>query len=115
MKLDINKWNEVRKKVEAEIKAMKNTIRRVDKTVYDWKPKKDGSGGYEKVPTGATYRGGTYEEYSELGGMKWNATTLYAVRAAMRNKQHCPDWTIEDAIAKILPEYSLPAEETKAE
>ena len=88
MKLDIEKWNKVRKEVEAEIKATKKVIRQ-------------------------PFHMGTTEEYRSLESMKWNATTLYAVRAACRGKEHCPTWPKEDAIDKILPQYALPAEEEK--
>lgn len=47
--------------------------------------------------------------------MKYDATTLYAVRAAVRGKQHCEDWPIQDAIDKILPQYLSPEEEKVTE
>jgi hypothetical protein len=56
------------------------------------------------------YRGGTSDEYDSMRNMKWDATSLYAVRAACRGKQHCPEWSIEDAKERILPQYALPSE-----
>ena len=115
MKLDIKKWNEVRKQLEAHIKATKHSIRKEDKPVLTWQQiglwetgRAAGLPRYDMVPNGQTYRGGSDDEYSSLKNMKWDATTLYAVRAACRGRQHCADWTIEDAKEKILPNYALP-------
>jgi hypothetical protein len=90
MKLDIKKWNEVRKELEKALKESKTRQRE------SMQPR---------------WRGGIDDR--EKANMKWSATTLYAVRAACRGKQHCEEWTIEDAKDKILPQYALPKEEEK--
>lgn len=90
MKLDKAKWNEIRKELEKSIKEYK--ARQRESFQPRWKHGPDDW---------------------QMQTMKWNATTLYAVRAACRNKQHCEAWTKEDAIDKILPQYALPAEEEK--
>lgn len=121
MKLDIEKWNEVRKQLEANIKAMKHSIRRVEKPIMtyqqigvheegSWK----GRPKYDFRPTGDMYRGGTSNEYYSLEDMKKRATSLYALRAALRDKVHCETWTKEDLLEQVLPSYSIPDDEEKA-
>ena len=88
MKLDIKKWNKIRKELEKNIKEYKS--RKYESMQPRWNHGPDDW---------------------EIGKMKWSATTLYAVRAAMCGIQHCEDWTIEDVKDKILPQYSLPQEE----
>ena len=90
MKLDIKKWNEVRRELEKAIKDSK--IRQRESMQPRWR---HGPDDWEKK------------------NMKWDATTLYAVRAACRGKQHCAEWTIEDAKDKILPQYAAPTDEEK--
>lgn len=90
MKLDIKKWNAVRKELEAAIKDSKERQR--ESMQPRWYHGRDDQ---DKIT------------------MKWDATTLYAVRAACRNKQHCANWTIEEAKEKILPQYAEIAEEKK--
>lgn len=87
MKLDIKKWNEARKELEKNIKEFKS--RRTESGQPHW----------DEFDGGA------------LKNMKWDATTLYAVRAACRNRQHCAGWTIEDAKEIILPQYSIPEQD----
>jgi hypothetical protein len=108
MRLDIKKWNEARKELEVRIKAMKHNIRRVDKPIVEFRRQEDGR--YKAIPTGATYRGGDDAEFYSLGVMKCEATVLYALRAACRGKQHCAELTVEDAKARILPQYALSEE-----
>lgn len=88
MKLNRQKWNEVRKELEKSIKEFKSRQRE------SYQPR---------------WRGGP-DDWT-MKSMKWDATTLYAVRAAVRGKQHCAEWTVEDAIEKILPQYAAPVEE----
>lgn len=90
MKLDKKKWNEIRKELEQKIKESK--ARQRETMQPRWR---HGPDDWEKI------------------NMKFDATTLYAVRAAARGKQHCEQWPIQDAIDKILPQYALPAEEEK--
>ncbi len=90
MKLDKKKWNEIRKELEQKIKESK--IRQRETMQPRWR---HGPDDWEKI------------------NMKFDATTLYAVRAAVRGKQHCEQWPIQDALDKILPQYALPAEEEK--
>lgn len=108
MKLDIKKWNEMRLKLETDIKATKHTIRKVEKPVMEYRKvgvhedgRMIGMPKYDYVPTGATYRGGTSDEWSSLKGDKFEATALYALRAALRNKEHCKSWTKEDIIERF--------------
>lgn len=88
MKLDKKKWNEIRKEVEKNIKEHK--VRQRESHQPRWRHGPDDHA---------------------LSNMKWDATTLYAVRAAVRGKQHCATWPVQDAIDKILPQYALPEEE----
>lgn len=90
MKLDKKQWDEIRKEVEKSIKEAK--IRKRESFQPRWKHGPDDW---------------------ELKNKKWDATTLYAVRAALRGKQHCETWPIQDALDKIFPQYALPAEEEK--
>lgn len=87
MKLDIKKWNEVRKELEKAIKDSKQRQRESHQPRW-----RHGPDDWDKK------------------NMKWDATTLYAVRAACRNKQHCEEWPIQEAIDKILPQYAAPEE-----
>ena len=90
MKLDIKKWNEARRELEKNIKEYKG--RRTESMQPRW---------------------GSFDDVA-LRDMKWEATTLYAVRAAVRGIQHCPSWTIQDAIDRILPQFLVPTEEKPA-
>lgn len=90
MKLDKKQWNEIRKEVEKSIKEAK--VRQRESLQPRWRHGPDDW---------------------DLKQKKWDATTLYAVRAAVRGKQHCETWTIQDALDKILPQYALPKEEEK--
>lgn len=90
MKLDKQKWNAIRKELEEKIKEYKT--RRRESLQPRWRHGPDDW---------------------EMTNMKFDATTLYAVRAAVRGKQHCEQWPIQDAIDKILPQYA--AEEKPVE
>jgi len=90
MKLDKKQWNEIRKEVEKSIKEAK--VRQRESLQPRWRHGPDDW---------------------DLKNKKWDATTLYAVRAACRGKQHCETWSIQDALDKILPQYALPKEEEK--
>lgn len=92
MKLDKQKWNDLRKELEKNIKEFKSRQR--ESLQPRWKHGPDDW---------------------EMKNMKFDATTLYAVRAAVRGKQHCEGWPIQDALDKILPQYSLPEEEKPAD
>lgn len=74
-------WNKMRIETEEKIEALKNGIRREDKPVLRWT-----STGM--VPTGATYRGGSCQDWQSLGSLKLTATCLYRIRAALRGKAH---------------------------
>lgn len=87
MKLDIKKWNEARKELEAAIKDSKDRQRETMQPRW-----RHGPDDYKK------------------SNMKRDATELYALRAALRGEQHCESWPIEEAL-ELLPEYSLPVEE----
>ena len=121
MKLDRQKWNEARLKLEAEIKNTKHSIRREVKFVQVWGQvgvyedgRFKGMPKYDFVPTEQTYRGGTSEEYSLLYSAKEEVTLLYALRAALRNKVHCKGVEQEDAL-KLLAQFALPAIEEVAD
>ncbi len=87
-KLDKQKWDAIRKEVEKSIKEAKTRQRESFQPRWNHGP----------------------DDWA-LKNSKWDATTLYAVRAALRGKQHCEAWPIQDALDKILPQYLLPEEE----
>jgi hypothetical protein len=114
MKLDIKKWNELRKELEAKIKATKHSIRYLEKPVMVWgkvgvheEGRRKGQDKWDFVPSDKVYRGGTSNEYISLEEMKQKVTCLYAVRAAYRNRLHCSKWTIEEVKEIFLPLYSF--------
>lgn len=88
MKLDKKQWNEIRKEVEKSIKESKAR---------------------QRASMQPCWRHGPDDR--EIKQKKWDATTLYAVRAACRGKQH---WTVQDALDKILPQYALSKKEEKS-
>lgn len=121
MKFNLKLWNEMRLRLEAEIRATKHSIRKIDKPrcsfqkvgVHETGPLA-GRDKYDFVPTSNTYRGGTCDEYYSLGNAKAGVTGLYALRAALRNKEHSKSIAKEDIIAQQLQHFTLPDDEEKA-
>lgn len=105
MKLDIKKWNADRKQLEAEIKALKIVIKTGVKKGRRW----DNA---TSSIVDCEYVGGTWTEYKDLHNMKHMATSLYTIRAALRNKLHTPSAVMEDALKEAekyaLPEHVMP-------
>lgn len=121
MKFNLKLWNEMRLELEAQIKATKNSIRRIEKPVMGWmkigihtEGRDAGKDKFGYAPTGSMYRGGTCDEYFSLGNAKAGATGLYALRAALRNKEHSKSIAKEDIIAQQLQHFTLPDDEEKA-
>lgn len=108
MKLDLEKWNTVRKDMEEQIKALKHAIRKEDKDAMEYKCTgvENGMRVYGWVKTGRTYRGGSWEEYRDLKELKEKSTALYCLRAALRNREHIPGMDRDEALA-LLPEYEI--------
>ena len=64
MKLDIEKWNKERIRIETEIRAMKESLH-------------------------TPVHMGSLKEWSDLGQLKSLATRMYMLRAELRNRLHC--------------------------
>lgn len=123
MKFDKAKWNEIRKAQEKNIKELKHSIRKVEKPIMQYVRvelgDKEGSYRYDLLPTGATYRGGTFQEYGTLRETKRHLTCMYAFRAHLRGKDAVKIYNLKyeeeknKIVEKLLVDFSI-AEEKEA-
>lgn len=104
MKMELEKWNEARKKIETQLKELKRSIRRggereyiafnAEKRAYEPKMMVFGPGQ------------GTYKDYGRLQSLKQEATRLYAIRAFSRGRVHA-DCDLK-GFDNALEEFALP-------
>lgn len=88
MKINIQKWNQKRQEIEAQIKSLKTSIREggerpIVVARYDggrWIQE-------EKMQRFGPGRG-TFEDHKRLEALKLCATGLYTLRAHLRGRQH---------------------------